>query len=54
MAELTPSLVILLDVDPATAFRRKPDHDPFLLSEKVKITRKPQFGKAPIIKIDAT
>lgn len=54
MASHRPDVVIRLNVDPATAHSRKPDHDFDLLARKVQATAKLRFGGAPIIDIDST
>lgn len=53
MASVHPDLIIVLDVDAATAFSRKPDHDPDLLRTKIDVTRKITFDGAPLKVIDA-
>ncbi|MFT8720824.1 hypothetical protein [Acetobacter sp.] len=53
MAEVWPSLVIRLDIDPETAHSRKPDHDLGLLKAKAETITRLRFGAAPIISVDA-
>lgn len=52
MASFRPTLVIRLHVDLATAYARKPDHDPDLLARKIAVTSQLTFNGAPIIDLD--
>jgi thymidylate kinase len=54
MASYRPDIVLRLNVDAETAFRRKPDHKPALLAEKVRVTPLLRFHGAPIVDLDAT
>ncbi|MGC4252737.1 MAG: hypothetical protein QM605_15035 [Sphingobium sp.] len=54
MASYRPDLVIRLNIDPATAHARKPDHDLQLLARKADATAKLRFSGAPIVDIDST
>ena len=54
MAQYRPDLVIRLNVDLATAMRRKPDHRPDSLAAKVADVPKLTFGGAPILDLDST
>lgn len=53
MASIKPDLVIRLNIDAETAYRRKPDHDYSLLKIKVDATQKLKFREAPIVDLDA-
>ena len=53
MASFRPNLVIRLNVDLETAIERKPDHRPESLRQKVEVTSKLTFGRAPIIDLDS-
>lgn len=53
MAGFRPDLVLRLNVDAATALRRKPDHRPDLLKAKVAATSSLSFRGARMIDIDA-
>jgi len=54
MASYRPDIVLRLNVDAETAFRRKPDHKPALLAEKVRVTPLLRFHGARIVDLDAT
>jgi thymidylate kinase len=54
MASHRPDIVLRLNVDVETAFRRKPDHKPALLAEKVRVTPLLRFQGARIVDLDAT
>ena len=54
MASFQPDIVLRLNVDAETAFRRKPDHKPALLAEKVRVTPLLRFHGARIVDLDAT
>ena len=54
MTSHAPTLVIRLNVDPATAIARKPDHDPAALRAKIEDLGHLRFGAAPIVDLDAT
>lgn len=54
MASHRPDIVLRLNVDAETAFRRKPDHKPALLAEKVRVTPLLRFHGARIVDLDAT
>ncbi len=52
-AALGPDLVIRLAIDPQTAHRRKPDHDPETLARKCAIVDQLMFAESKMITIDA-
>ncbi|WP_196777216.1 nucleoside/nucleotide kinase family protein [Oecophyllibacter saccharovorans] len=52
MDAFPPDLVIRLNVDPETAFARKPDHDPVKLAAKIRDVPRLRFRNAPIIDLD--
>lgn len=54
MASYHPDLIIRLDVSPAIAFARKPDHDLQLLESKYEVMKTLKFDGAPMILVDAT
>ena len=54
MASYRPDIVLRLNVDAETALRRKPDHKPALLAEKVRVTPLLRFHGARIVDLDAT
>jgi thymidylate kinase len=54
MASYRPDIVLRLNVDAETALRRKPDHKPGLLAEKVRVTPLLRFHGARIVDLDAT
>lgn len=54
MAEHRPDIVLRLNVDAATALRRKPDHKAHLLDAKVEATALLRFRGARMVDIDAT
>lgn len=54
MTAFRPDVVVRLNVDPATALARKPDHNADLLRKKVAVTPLLRFAGAPIIDLDAT
>jgi thymidylate kinase len=53
MASYRPNLVIRLNVDLETAFKRKPDHRYESLADKVALVAKTSFQGAPIVEIDS-
>jgi len=53
MAGFRPDLVVRLNVSPAVASARKPDHDPGQIAAKVAVTPALRFNGAPIIDLDA-
>lgn len=53
MALIPPTLVIRLNVDAHTAWRRKPDHDLALIEQKVAKTASLTFPGAQVIDVDA-
>ncbi|WP_277963997.1 hypothetical protein [Pseudomonas sp. RIT-To-2] len=53
MALIPPTLVIRLNVDPRTAWARKPDHDLALIEKKVAATASLTFPGAQVIDVDA-
>lgn len=54
MASYRPTLVIRLNIDAATAFARKPDHNLALLTQKVQVTPLLRFNGAKIVEVDAS
>jgi thymidylate kinase len=53
MASYRPNLVIRLNVDLETAFKRKPDHRYESLTSKVALIGKTSYQGAPIVEIDS-
>jgi thymidylate kinase len=54
MAAVRPDVVLRLNVDLETAFKRKPDHRLESLEKKINVVPKLSFNGAPIIDIDST
>lgn len=54
MASYRPDLVIRLNIDAATAYRRKPDHKLSSLVAKVAVTPGLRFNGARIVDLDST
>ena len=48
-----PDIIIRLNIDYETSVHRKPDHDPNIIKEKIKKTKKINFG-INTVDIDAT
>ncbi|PIP80547.1 MAG: hypothetical protein COW84_04620 [Gammaproteobacteria bacterium CG22_combo_CG10-13_8_21_14_all_40_8] len=53
MAKQKPALVIRLNIDPSTAYSRKPDHDIIELTEKIFVMPQLNFNGAQVCDIDA-
>ena len=51
--KLHPDLVLKLRIDPATALRRKPDHDLDTIRVKCAITEASQYPGCETIELDA-
>ena len=54
MEQYRPDLVVRLNVDLATALKRKPDHRPSSLETKIADVPRLTFNGAPIVDIDST
>ncbi|QXQ07158.1 hypothetical protein KX816_03655 [Sphingosinicellaceae bacterium] len=54
MVDYRPDLVIRLNIDAATAYRRKPDHKLNSLIAKVAVTPRLRFNGARIVDLDST
>jgi len=54
MAAVRPDVVLRLNVDLETAFKRKPDHRVESLEKKINVVPKLSFNGAPIVDLDST
>ncbi len=54
LTEVQPDLIVKLNVPIEVAKKRKPDHSPDMLANKVDVIGKLQFGGASIVEVDAS
>ena len=54
LTKLHPDLIVKLNVPYDIAIKRKPDHSPDMLANKVEVIGKLQFGGASIVEVDAS